>query len=54
MNTAVVRKCKCRSEFQDKTYGPGNRVYNVSTDGKVERCTVCNSTSSGSKPDKKQ
>lgn len=32
-------RCNCASEFQDKTYGPGNRVHNM---GKEKwTCTVC-------------
>lgn len=32
----------CRSEFQDKRYGPGLRVHNVSGKlGAPSRCTVC-------------
>ena len=39
--TTIV-KCTCKSEYQDKTYGAGNRVANSCvTDGKTYRCTVC-------------
>lgn len=31
----------CDSDFQDKTYGKGRRVHNLSPDGKRAKCTVC-------------
>ena len=34
-----VRKCRCKSDFQDKKYGNGKRLHNVTTKG--WRCTVC-------------
>lgn len=43
---AMILDCTCKSEYQDKTYGPGNRVHNE-TKGKNgndvggARCTVC-------------
>lgn len=47
-----IVQCDCRHEYQDKTYGPGNRVHNIAEKigpsrtgdkGKVRslRCTVC-------------
>ena len=36
----VVRACTCSHEFQDKLYGKGRRVANVTANGK-SRCTVC-------------
>lgn len=39
-----IMRCKCQHEFQDATYGPGMRVFNVAgKDGKIAeyRCTVC-------------
>lgn len=38
---AVVKKCDCKHEFQDKTYGKENRLHNESEDGKRCTCTVC-------------
>lgn len=38
-----IINCECTHEFQDKRYGPGKRVANV-TGGKGNngwRCTVC-------------
>jgi len=35
----IVQTCTCKNEFQDKTYGSGNRVMNVGV-GQVS-CTVC-------------
>lgn len=35
----VIRKCVCKSAFQDRLYGKGNRVHNNTNDG--VRCTVC-------------
>lgn len=42
--TAAVKACTCKHEYQDKTYGPGQRVCNQTAskgDKKVYRCTVC-------------
>ena len=35
----VVKFCSCKSDFQDKRYGKGKRLHNVTTKG--FRCTVC-------------
>ena len=38
----VVKKCGCKSEYQDKKYGNQNRVHNrIKSDLKPYRCTVC-------------
>ena len=45
----AIVKCDCKNEYQDLTYGKGNRVFNVMNDGKPigtntrpsARCTVC-------------
>lgn len=40
----VIKKCECKSTFQDKEYGYGNRVYNTLKKGVTNlqgRCTVC-------------
>jgi hypothetical protein len=38
-----VLKCNCKHDFQDKNYGPGNRVHNETgkTGRPSWRCTVC-------------
>lgn len=35
----LIRLCKCKSEYQDKQYGKGCRVFNVTLKG--VRCTNC-------------
>lgn len=45
MSEAIVKKCvntACKSEYQDKEYGKGNRVYNLTIKG--SRCSVCGTT----------
>jgi hypothetical protein len=37
----MVFPCSCKSEFQDKTYGIGRRVFNMGKTGYT--CTVCGS-----------
>jgi len=44
-NNIIISNCKCKSEYQDKKYGKGNRVFNrgkqrekLKNEG---RCTVC-------------
>lgn len=44
MADVQIRPCKCKSEFQDKTYGSMNRVYNPCFKGGF-RCSVCGTTS---------
>ena len=46
MVTTKVLPCKCQHEFQDKTYGKGQRLHNwaekaFKTAGGGWRCTVC-------------
>lgn len=36
----MIKKCVCKSEYQDRRYGFGNRVANQGKDGGY-RCTVC-------------
>lgn len=36
-----IKKCTCKSKFQDKTYGKDLRVHNLGKDGKQAKCTVC-------------
>lgn len=36
----VEKACTCKSDFQDKTYGKGVRVFNT-TEKESIRCTVC-------------
>lgn len=39
-NITIIAKCDCISEFQDKTYGKGNRIKNSTGNGGT-RCSVC-------------
>lgn len=41
MSVVTINKCKCSHEFQDETYGKGNRLFNECKEGKEIRCTVC-------------
>lgn len=44
MGKTRVLACTCKSEYQDKRYGKGQRVMNPLTDKKypnTHRCTVC-------------
>lgn len=44
MAETTVMKCTCESEFQDKTYGKGNRLFNMRDSKKhpgEAYCTVC-------------
>lgn len=34
-----VRVCKCKHDFQDRTYGEGKRLHNLTATG--ANCTVC-------------
>ncbi len=36
-----IRPCNCKDDYQDKRYGPGNRVMNGGKDG--VKCTKCGS-----------
>lgn len=36
-----ITKCICENEFQDKTYGKGNRVHTLKMNGNEGFCTVC-------------
>lgn len=41
-----VVACDCRHEYQDRVYGPGQRVHNVApkagpNKSRALRCTVC-------------
>lgn len=40
---SAIRDCKCKHEFQDKTYGKGRRVFTVggTKDSIKYTCTVC-------------
>jgi len=41
----MIKKCDCKSKYQDKRYGKGNRVHNELSrkqSASIEyRCTVC-------------
>ena len=41
---AVVRFCLCQSEFQDRRYGKGRRVFTCAPKGALH-CTVCGKNS---------
>jgi hypothetical protein len=40
--TTKIRKCTCKNEGQDKIYGLGNRLCNLTQKLEEFRCTVCN------------
>jgi len=47
----MIAKCTCKNEYQDRRYGPGNRIHNLTkkVDGRGQdgkRCTVCGKTTS--------
>lgn len=45
-----IIQCTCKHDFQDKTYGKGNRVANtLDKTGGGARCTVCGKVVSGGK-----
>lgn len=44
--------CNCKSEFQDKIYGPNKRVAN-NTSKESAICTVCGKEHKGAAPKKK-
>lgn len=44
MSGLVVKKCNCKHDFQDKEYGQGQRVHNLSQKGE-SKCTVCGTKS---------
>lgn len=40
-----IKKCTCKSEYQDEKYGKGMRVHNLclpTPKGQECRCVVCN------------
>lgn len=44
----MIIPCNCKHEYQDETYGKGNRVHNFATKAGqggagAWRCTVCSS-----------
>ena len=41
MSGSTTLPCSCKSDFQDKRYGSGNRIHNLSKDAKKATCTVC-------------
>ena len=49
MAEVTIMKCTCKSDFQDKTYGKGNRLFNMRDSKKhpgEATCTVCGSKTS--------
>lgn len=45
----TTKQCSCKHDFQDKTYGKGNRLMNECKDGKAFRCTICGKEHSANK-----
>lgn len=41
MSETTVKRCGCRSEYQDGKYGAGLRVHNLAPKKPCWRCTVC-------------
>ena len=41
----MIKKCTCKHTYQDKKYGKGMRVWNLTSKG--VRCTVCGKTIEG-------
>ena len=39
MKNVVIKKCNCKHDFQDETYGKQMRIWNLTQKG--VRCTVC-------------
>jgi hypothetical protein len=43
-----IKQCTCKgtpaTDFQDETYGKGNRVFNEKEGGKEAVCTSCGKT----------
>ncbi len=37
----ITKPCKCTHEFQDKQYGKGIRLHNLSENGEKASCTCC-------------
>lgn len=37
----TIKKCTCKSAYQDEKYGQGKRAHNLKADGEKGRCTVC-------------
>jgi len=45
-SACVIKKHNCYSEYQDKKYGKGNRIFNQKLDrNKAPTCTVCGKSS---------
>jgi hypothetical protein len=41
MSATTVRPCNCNHQYQDRVYGKGMRVHNVSPKTEASVCTVC-------------
>ncbi len=38
----IIKRCSCKSKFQDKRYGKGKRLFNETSNNAYScRCTVC-------------
>lgn len=46
IDMTVIKECKCEHAYQDKLYGKGRRVFNLTNKGnankEVHRCSICN------------
>lgn len=42
----MVKRCDCENEYQDKMYGKGNRIHNLTKVG-AYRCSICTKVKSG-------
>ena len=44
----ITKKCTCKNtpacDYQDQQYGKGNRIFNLTKQGKEARCTCCTRT----------
>lgn len=45
----MIHTCSCKSEYQDKKYGKGNRVHNPTGEKNKNHanCTVCGTRKEG-------
>lgn len=41
MSETTIKRCGCRSEYQDGKYGVGMRAHNFAPKKPCWRCTVC-------------
>jgi hypothetical protein len=41
MSGTIIAQHSCKSEYQDRVYGKGMRVFNVGKTPDIRGCTVC-------------